>query len=196
MAAPKILVFAGSIRTGSFNAKLAALAAKEFALAGAEVTHISLVDYPMPIYDGDLEARSGQPEHAVQLKQMMMLHQGVFIVSPEYNASITPLLKNTLDWVSRVRSGREPALAAYKNRVFALGGASNGQYGAMRSILALRQVLEIGCGALVLPEQVAVNKASEAFDDMDNLKDEQMATRLKTVVGRLIEIARRLGEAR
>jgi NAD(P)H-dependent FMN reductase len=192
MPVPKILVFAGSIRGGSLNGKLAALAAKEIALGGAEVTRISLVDFPMPLYDGDHEQRSGPPENALKLKQMMMQHQGVFIASPEYNASITPLLKNTLDWVSRVRAMREPALAAYKNRIFAIGGASNGQYGAMRSLLALRQVLEIGCGAMVIPEQIAVNKASEAFDDMDNLKDEAMAVRLKTVAQRLIEVSQRL----
>ena len=192
MPAPKILVFAGSIRTGSFNATLAALAAKELALAGAEVTRISLQDYPMPIYDGDAEARSGPPEHAVQLKQMMMQHQGVFIASPEYNASITPLMKNTLDWISRVRGVREAPLAAYKNRVFAIGGASNGRFGAMRSLLALRQVLEIGCGALVLPEQIAVSKASEAFDDMENLKDEMLAALLRTNMQRLIDVAQRL----
>ncbi len=192
MALPKILVFAGSIRTGSYNARLAALAAKELALAGAEVTHISLADYPLPLYDGDLESRAGPPEMAVTLKQMMMQHQGVFIASPEYNASITPLLKNTLDWISRVRGAREAALAAYKNRAFALGGASNGQYGAMRSLLALRQVLEIGCGALVIPEQIAVNKASEAFDEMENLKDEAMANRLKSTLQRLMEVAQLL----
>jgi NAD(P)H-dependent FMN reductase len=196
MPIPKILVFAGSIRTGSFNVRLAALAAKELALAGAEVTHISLADFPMPLYDGDMESRSGPPENAVKLKQMMMQHQGVFIASPEYNASITPLLKNTLDWISRVRAGREVALAAYKNRVFALGGASNGNYGAMRSLLALRQVLEIGCGALVIPEQIAVAKASEAFDDMDNLKDETVAARLKAVLQRLIEIAQLMTDRR
>ena len=172
MPAPKILVFAGSIRTGSFNARLAALAAKEFALAGADVTRISLLDYPMPIYDGDLEAASGQPESAIKLKHMMMAHQGIFIASPEYNASVTPLLKNTLDWVSRVREGKEAPLAAYKDRAFAIGGASNGGYGAMRSLLALRQVLEIGCGALVIPDQIAVARAADAFDEMDNLKDE------------------------
>jgi NAD(P)H-dependent FMN reductase len=192
MPAPKILVFAGSIRTGSFNSTLAALAAKELSIAGADVTRISLVDFPMPIYDGDLEAKSGPPENATKLKQMMMLHQGVFIASPEYNASVTPLLKNTLDWVSRVRGMREAPLAAYKNRVFAIGGASNGQYGAMRSLIALRQVLEIGCGALVLPEQIAVSKAAEAFDDMENLKDEAMAARLKSLAQRLIEVAQRV----
>ena len=145
MSNPRILVFAGSIRTGSFNASLAALAAKELALAGADVTHISLQDFRMPIYDGDLEAASGAPDNAIKLKRMMMTHAGVFIASPEYNASVTPLLKNTLDWISRVRDGKETPLAAYKNRIFALGSASNGAYGGMRSLLALRQVLEIGC---------------------------------------------------
>jgi chromate reductase len=193
MSVPKILVFAGSIRTSSFNARLAALAAKEIVLAGADVTHISLVDYPMPLYDADTEAQSAQPENALKLKRMMMTHQGVFIASPEYNASVTPLLKNTIDWVSRVREGREQPLAAYRNRVFALGAASNGAYGGMRSLMAIRQVLELGCGALVIPEQVAVTRASEAFDEMDNLKDERSARTLKTVAQRLIDIARQFG---
>lgn len=192
MTIPKILVFAGSIRTGSFNARLAANAAKHLALMEAEVTHISLADYPMPIYDGDLEAKSGQPENAIKLKQMFMAHGGIFIASPEYNASVTPLLKNTLDWISRVREGREPPLAAYKDRVFALGGASNGVYGAMRSLLALRQVLEIGCGAMVIPDQIAVPRAADAYDGNDNLKDEQTVTRLKGVLQRLIEVTRQL----
>jgi chromate reductase, NAD(P)H dehydrogenase (quinone) len=192
MTIPKILVFAGSIRTGSFNARLAANAAKHLALMEAEVTHISLADYPMPIYDGDLEAKSGQPENAIKLKQMFMAHGGIFIASPEYNASVTPLLKNTLDWISRVREGREPPLAAYKDRVFALGGASNGAYGAMRSLLALRQVLEIGCGAMVIPDQIAVPRAADAYDGNDNLKDEQTVTRLKGVLQRLIEVTRQL----
>jgi chromate reductase len=192
MPIPKILVFAGSIRTGSFNARLAANAAKHLALMDAEVTHISLADYPMPIYDGDLEAKSGQPENAIKLKQMFMAHGGIFIASPEYNASVTPLLKNTLDWISRVREGREPPLAAYKDRVFALGGASNGAYGAMRSLLALRQVLEIGCGAMVIPDQIAVPRAADAYDENDNLKDEQTVNRLKGVLQRLIDVTRQL----
>src|SRR5687767_1760877 len=100
MSLPKILVFAGSIRTGSHNARLAALATKELMLAGADVTRISLIDYPLPLYDGDLEAKSGPPENAIRLKRLMAVHQGVFIASPEYNASITPLLKNTIDWIS------------------------------------------------------------------------------------------------
>jgi len=177
---PKILVFAGSIRTGSFNARLAALAAKELMRAEADVSLISLSDYPLPLYDGDLEGRSGPPEFALKL-----------ITSPEYNASLTPLLKNAIDWISRVREAKEPPLAAFKDRVFALGAASNGTYGGMRSLMALRHVLELGCGALVLPEQIAVRGASQAFDDMDELKDEAIAALLKRVVGRLVEMAGR-----
>jgi chromate reductase len=192
MSLPKILVIAGSIRSGSYNARLAALATKELVLAGADVTRISLLDYPMPLYDGDLEAKAGPPENAIKLKQLMSTHQGVFIASPEYNASVTPLLKNTIDWISRVRERGEPPVAAYKNRVFALGGASDGTYGAMRSLMALRQVLELGCGALVIPDQIAVSRASDAFDEMDNFKDERAANLLKRVVQRLTDMAREL----
>jgi chromate reductase, NAD(P)H dehydrogenase (quinone) len=192
MPIPKVLVLAGSIRTGSFNARLAAIAAKEIARAEAEVTRISLLDFPLPLYDGDHEARSGAPENAVKLKRMFCAHQGVFIASPEYNASLTPLLKNAIDWISRVREKQEPPLSAYRNRVFALGSASNGTYGGMRSIMALRHVLELGCGALVIPEQIAVREASHAFDENDELKDERSAALLRTLARRLVELARQI----
>jgi chromate reductase len=187
---PRILVLAGSIRAGSFNARLAATVAKELIRAGAEVSLISLVDYPMPLYDGDLETGSGTPEAAVKLKRMFCAHHGVFVASPEYNASITPLLKNTIDWVSRVRDGKEPPYAAYRDRAFALGSASNGSYGGVRSLITLRQVLELGCGALVIPEQIVVRGAASAFDDMDNLKDEQLTALMQTLVRRLVDMAR------
>jgi len=189
---PKILVIAGSIRTGSHNVRLAALATKELLLAGADVTRISLADYPMPLYDGDLEARSGPPGNAVKLKSLMAAHQGVFIASPEYNASITPLLKNAIDWISRVRERGELPLAVFKNRVFAIGGATDGPYGALRSLMTLRQVLELGCGALVIPDQITVIRASDAFDDMDNLKDERAAALLKRIAQRLTDMAREM----
>jgi chromate reductase len=189
MSVPKILVFAGSIRTGSFNARLAALAANELSLAGADVTRISLEDYPLPLYDGGEEAKNGVPPNAQKLKAMMAAHHGVFIASPEYNASITPLLKNTIDWISRVRERGEPPLVVFRHRVFAIGGASDSPYGALRSLMALRQVLELGCGALVLPEQITVFHAGEAFDEMDNLKDERAAATLKRVALRLTETA-------
>lgn len=190
MAPPKILVFPGSLRTGSHNVKLAAVMVKELTLAEADVTRISLGDYPLPIYDADLESKSGPPANAVKLKQMIMSHRGVFIAGPEYNASITPLLKNALDWVSRVRERGDPPLAAYKNRVFALGSASPGRFGGMRSLLAMRQVLEVGCGALVIPEQISVASAEDAFDEMDNLKDIRQAEQLRSVARRLIDMAR------
>jgi len=192
MPVPKILVFAGSIRTGSFNARLAALAAKELALAGCDVTRISLEDYPLPLYDADDELKNGVPVNAASLKTMMAAHQGVFIASPEYNASVTPLLKNTIDWVSRVRERGEAPLAVFKHRVFALGGASDSPYGALRSLMTLRQILELGCGALVLPEQVTVFHASEAFDEMDNLKDERATAALKRLVQRLTQAAQEM----
>jgi chromate reductase, NAD(P)H dehydrogenase (quinone) len=189
---PKILVFAGSLRAASFNARLAARAVKELLQAGAEVTWISLSDYAMPLYDGDNEAKSGPPENALKLKQLMMTHQGVLIVTPEYNASIPPLLKNALDWVSRVRERNEPALAAFRRRVFALAAASDRATGGLYALLALRQVLEIGCGALVIPEQLALAGASAAFDEMDELNDERAKAQLLTVVQRLIEMAQEL----
>lgn len=193
MPIPKILVLSGSLRTGSYNTRLAALAARELVMAEADVTRISLGDYPLPIYDADDEANTGMPDQALKLKQMFSAHQGVFIATPEYNASVTPLLKNAIDWVSRVREKNEPALAAYKNRAFALGAASPGPYGGMRSLMAMRQVLELGCGALVIPEQLSVASAGDSFDDMDDFKDKRYANQLKNVARRLIEVARLVG---
>src|SRR4029079_7758426 len=171
MPIPKILVMPGSVRTGSHNVRLAALAAKELALLDVEVTRISLADYPLPIYDADIDARAGQPANALKLKQMIMAHHGVFIASPEYSASVTPLLKNALDWVSRVRERGDPTYAAFKNRVFAIACRWRGSSAGLRSLMALRQTLELGCGALVIPEQIAVASAEFAFDDKDELVD-------------------------
>jgi chromate reductase, NAD(P)H dehydrogenase (quinone) len=190
MSSPKILVFPGSLRAKSYNVRLAALASKELTLADADVTRISLLDYPLPIYDADTAEKSGPPENAVRLKQLMSAHQGVFIASPEYNASITPLMKNTIDWISAVRERGEPALAAYQNRVFAIGGASPGRSGARHSLLALRQILAVGCRALVVAEQVSVPNAADAFDEMDQLRDARLAGELKIVVHKLVELAR------
>ena len=190
MPAPKILVVPGSLRAKSYNARLAALASKELALADADVTRISLLDFPLPIYDADLAEESGPPDNAVKLKQLLSVHHGVFIASPEYNASITPLIKNAIDWISVVRERGEPQLAVFQNRVFALGGASPGRSGAMQSLLTLRQVLAVGCRALVIAEQVTVPNAEQAFDEMDELKDARAAGQLKIVVRKLIATAK------
>jgi len=189
MTSPKILVMAGSLRTGSSNARLAALVAKELALADADVTRISFADYPLPIFDADFMADSGLPPEALKLRSMLTAHQGVFIASPEYSASVSPLIKNAIDWLSRARDKNEANYAAFKGRVFALGSASPGSGGGVRGLMALRQVLELGCGALVLPEQISVGRSAQAFDEMDNLKDEAVAATLKTAARRLVEMA-------
>jgi len=189
MRTPKILVIPGSLRAASHNTRLAALAAKELALAEAEVTRISMADYPLPLFDAEMTAEIGPPQNAVQLQRMLEAHQGVFITSPEYSASVTPLIKNTIDWLSRSRGRGEPTYAAFRNRVFAIGAASSGPGGGMRSLLALRQILELGCGALVIPEQIAVANAAEAFDEMDNLKDPSDAAAMTAMARRLVEVA-------
>jgi chromate reductase, NAD(P)H dehydrogenase (quinone) len=189
MLTPKILVLAGSFRAGSYNTRLAALVCKELALAEADVSRISLADYLLPLLDADVLADAGPPDNAFKLKRMLTAHQGVFIGSPEYSASVTPLLKNAIDWISRVRERNESNYAAFKGRVFALGAAANGAAGGVRGLMALRQILELGCGALVIPEQINVGRADQAFDDMDNLKDEAPAAALKAMVRRLVELA-------
>ena len=190
MPSPKILVIPGSVRTGSRNARLAALAMKELTLADAEVTRISLEDYPLPIYDADLESKGSAPGEAIKLKQMICAHHGVFIATPEYNASVPPLLKNAIDWVSRVRERGDPLYAAFKGRVFALGCATSEPAGGHYALMSLRQILELGCGALVIPEQIAIAHADEAFDDNDALAEPRNANQLRAVTQRLIETAR------
>jgi NAD(P)H-dependent FMN reductase len=190
LSIPKILIIPGSTRIGSSNARLAALAAKELTLIDAEVTRISLTDYELPIYDGALEGKGGPPQNAYKLKQMITTHHGVFIASPDYNASITPLLKNALDWVSRVRERNEPAYAAFKGRVFAIASASSESGGGLLGLMALRQILEAGCGALVLPEQVAIPQAESAFDSMDELVDGRLTNALRAQLARLVDVAR------
>jgi len=161
----RLLFFAGSTREGSFNKKLARLAQHISTANGIEGVFVDLRDYPMPLYSGDLEAEHGPPQKAAEFKALLGEYQGVFIASPEYNSSITPLLKNTLDWVTRVRGKGETGLEVYKSRVFAISGASGGYYGAMRGLLHLRQILEVGVGATVIPQQLALPRGGEiAFD--------------------------------
>ena len=190
MPTPKILVLPGSTRAGSHNVRLAALAAKELTLLDADVTRISLADYSLPIYEAELEAKAGAPFNAIKLKQMIMAHRGVFIASPEYSASVTPLLKNAIDWVSRVRERCDPTYAAFKGRVFAIASASPDRAGGLRSLMALRQILELGCGALVIPEQVAISQADRAFDHMDNIVDIGTANLLRAQLARLVDMTR------
>jgi chromate reductase, NAD(P)H dehydrogenase (quinone) len=186
----KLLFMAGSAREGSFNKKLAHLGFEIATANGIHSTFADLGDYPMPLYDGDIEAKSGAPDNAVKLKALLMIHAGVFIACPEYNASITPLLKNTLDWISRVKTEGEAPLHVYKSRLFALGAVSPGGYGGMRGLMATRQVLELGLSALVLPDQIAVPRAMEAFEDNGHLKDKAMQANFKAVIEKLARAAK------
>src|SRR4029078_8295121 len=145
----------------------------------------------MPIYDGDLEANEGPPVKAREFKALLGEYPGVFIASPEYNSSITPLLKNTLERVSRVRQKGESGLEVFQTRVFAISGASPGYYGAMRSLLDLRQILEIGIGATVIPQQLALPRAMDAFEDDGSLKDKAQQNLCKSVVEALAVAARK-----
>jgi chromate reductase, NAD(P)H dehydrogenase (quinone) len=187
----RLLFFAGSTRGGSFNKKLARLAHQIAEVNGIEAVFIDLKDYPMPIYNGDLEAKEGPPEQARAFKALLGEYKGVFIASPEYNSSVTPLLKNTLDWVTRVREKGETGLEVFKSRIFAISGASPGYYGTMRSLLNLRQILAVGMGAPVIPQQMALPRASEAFEADGSLKDKKQQELLKSVVEALAVAARR-----
>ncbi len=186
---PRLLFVSGSSREGSLNKRLARLAHDVAEANGIAATLADLGDYPMPLYDGDLEAREGPPENARKLKALLEVHHGVFIASPEYNASVTPLLKNTLDWVSRTKADGEPPLAVFKTRVFALGAAAPGAFGGIRGLIALRQVLELGLGALVLPDQIGVARAATAFGDDGHLEDKAQMELLKMVIQKLARAA-------
>src|SRR5213593_1177205 len=169
MPALKILVIPGSLRTGSLNVRLAAAAAYEFAQVGAEVTRISLGDFPLPIFDGDLQNKSGVPKNAVNLKRMIGVHHGVLIVTPEYNSSVPALVKNTIDWVSRVQDPHETRGQVFRDRAFAIAAASGGRLGGTRALSALRLILT-ACHATVVPNQLALSFAEGAYDDTDRLK--------------------------
>src|SRR6266481_5245793 len=160
MSALKILVIPGSLRTGSHNVRLAAAAAYEFAQAGVDVTRISLGDFPLPIYDGDLQSKSGVPKNAVNLKRMIGSHHGVLIVTPEYNASVPPLVKNAIDWVTRVQDAHETRGQVFRGRAFAIAAASESRLGGARALVALRVILS-ACHALVVPDQLALSFAPE-----------------------------------
>ncbi len=188
-ASARLLFFAGSARAGSHNKKLARLGTLIAEANGIPATFLDLDHYPMPIYHGDLEASDGPPENAKKLKAVMETHSGVFIASPEYNASISPLLKNTLDWVSHVRPEGEAPLQVFKTRVFALGSASPGGMGGLRSLITARQVLELGLGALVLPDQFAVPRAHEAFGEDGHLKNKEAQETFKALIQKLARAA-------
>lgn len=185
---PRLLAFAGSTRTQSLNKKLITLAAGLARAAGAEVTVLDLREFPMPFYDGDLEAQSGLPERARALKALMMDHQGLLLACPEYNSSISAVLKNAIDWVSRPVPG-EPGAVAFKGKWAALLAASPGNLGGMRGLMTVRQVLNT-LGVVVLPTQLAVARANDAFGDDGALKDAGQQAALAALTAELVRYVR------
>lgn len=187
---PRILAIAGSTRTGSWNRRLLAVATESARRAGATVTTADLRELAIPLYDGDLEERSGLPDGAKRLKAMMAASDAFLIASPEYNSSISGVLKNAIDWASRSAPG-EASLASLRGKVAGLLSASPGALGGLRGLVHVRAILS-AIDVLVIPEQFALAKANEAFDDAGALKDPRHVASVARVVDRLVHVTRRL----
>jgi chromate reductase, NAD(P)H dehydrogenase (quinone) len=185
---PKILVLAGSNRTGAWSGKVADAAMKELSLAEADVTRIALIDYPLPLMDEDLEREKGIPENAIKLARLFAAHDGFFIATPEYNGSIPPLLKNVLDWVSRVKREGDGPIKPYADKVAALASSSTGTFAGIRAVSHLRAILA-HMGVQVISQQCSVPNAQDAFDDMDRFRDERVHSNLQKAARALVEHA-------
>ncbi|NMM45380.1 NAD(P)H-dependent oxidoreductase [Rhodospirillaceae bacterium KN72] len=190
MTQPKLLAFAGSTRKGSLNEAMLRVAVAGAQAEGADVTHVTLADYPMPLFNQDLEAEQGEPDGAARLKTLFAAADGLLIACPEYNGSITPLLKNTLDWVSRKDAGG-PGGRYYKGKTAGLISASAGRLGGMRGLVHVRQILT-NLGAVVIPEQLAVFGADKLFGDDGVPEDEARAEQLRDVGGALARTTAKL----
>ena len=184
---PKVLCFAGSLRRDSLNKKLAKLAAKLAEQAGAEATFIDLKDFDMPIYDGDHESEQGLPENAKKLKKIMKEHQGFIITSPEYNSSISAALKNAIDWTSRPEPG-EKSLECYTGKVAGLMAASPGALGGIRGLVTVRSILG-NIGVILIPDQIAISQAGDAFNDDGTLKDAKKQETVAKIAARVTDVA-------
>lgn len=187
---PKILAFAGSTRTDSFNKKLVRIAATGATEAGVDTTVIDLRDFPMPLYDGDLEQKEGLPPNARKLKDLMLAHHGFLISSPEYNSSISAVFKNAIDWTSRQSEG-EPSLACFKGKVAGIMSASPGGLGGLRGLVHVRSILG-NMGVLVMPDQVAIGKAHEAFNADGTLQDKKQEEQVKMIGASVAKILSKL----
>ena len=190
MSAPRILAFAGSLRKDSYNKRLVQIAIQGARRAGAEVTYIDLKDYPLPIYDGDIEMASGIPENGLKLKKLFSEHDGLLIAAAEYNSSITAVLKNTIDWVSRPVAG-EPSLACFVGKVATLMSASPGALGGLRGLVHARSILG-NIQVVVLPDQIAVPRAHEAFNADGSLKDAKLHASVEALGASLAEFLKKM----
>jgi NAD(P)H-dependent FMN reductase len=187
---PKILAFAGSLRKDSYNKKLVQIASAGAQAAGAEVTYLGLRDLPLPVFDEDLEKADGLPANARKLKDLFLAHHGLLISAPEYNSSITAALKNAIDWASRPCQGEAP-LGCFLDKVAALMSASPGALGGLRGLVHVRAILG-NIHVLVLPDQVAVPRAFEAFAADGSLKDPKQQSAVAKLGANVAEVLAKL----
>lgn len=192
-ARPRLLAFSGSARRDSFNQRLVTFAAQAAERAGGDVTLINLGDFPMPLFNRDEEVEKGLPENATRLKNLFAEQDGLLLAAPEYNSSITPLLKNTLDWLSR-REGDEAPMRAYRGKTAALLSASPGRLGGMRGLVHVRGILNT-LGVLVLPGQASIASANDAFDGDGALVNETDVKRVDRLVSELVDKLARLARS-
>lgn len=195
---PHLLVIAASQRQGSFNRRLAAVAAAHARHAGAQTTEFDLRALDLPVYDGDLEARDGVPASAARLRDALLACDAVLVVTPEYNGFPTPLLINSFDWLSRLPAagGLPSGLAATAGKPVALMSASPGPLGGLRAMNFVRQYLQMAFAMLVLPQQHALGRAGEAFGADGTLQDARSATAVQGVVDALLALAGTLARGR
>jgi len=187
---PKILAFAGSLRKDSYNKKLVKIAAKGAQDAGADVTYIDLKDYPLPIYDEDIEDSQGLPENAKKLKELMWKNDGFLISSPEYNSSLSGCFKNMIDWTSRMETKDEVYLSCFIDKVVMLMSASVGGLGGFRGLVHARSVFS-SIFSLVLPQQKTIASADKAFEIDGNLKDPEKQKEVLNLGKQLTEFLRK-----
>ncbi|QUY40358.1 NADPH-dependent FMN reductase [Acaryochloris marina] len=191
----KFLAFAGSARIESFNKKLINVAVEGATSAGIDVTVLDLIDYPMPLFNEDLEAKDGLPDSVLRFKALLKSHQGFLIACPEYNGSITPLLKNAIDWASRPEPGEAPmALSCFKGKVAALLATSPGGLGGLRGLVHVRAILE-GIGVFVIPDQKAISGAYQAFDDQGHLINEKQVKAVQAIALKLADVTTKLSQS-
>ncbi|MER0238770.1 NAD(P)H-dependent oxidoreductase [Fulvimarina sp. MAC8] len=188
---PKIAIIVGSTRTGSFNKQLAMEAARHLAKTDVKLTLLDLSDYPLPIYDGDTESEDGVPENAFNLARQIARQDGLLLVSPEYNSSVPPLLKNTVDWVSRVRRISDRPVLPFKGLVVALASASTGQGGGRRGLEAWRSVMR-NVGAEIITAQCTVPNAREAFDEDGGIAADHVRMQFDALLESFIDVTRSL----
>lgn len=190
MSSPKVLAFAGSTRKESVNKRLARIALQAAKKAGAETTFVDLQDFNIPLYCDDLVAKEGIPEGVLQFKQLLNSHNGFFIASPEYNGSLTGVLKNAIDWAT-IKADGEERMSCWNGKIAGLASASPGGLGGIRGLHHLRTILA-GIGTFVLPNHLAVGNSTENLQNEKQITDEKLQLQLESLTHEMVRVIRAL----